>query len=259
MNLHVRELDAAAALAKRRGDLETALREIMTAFGSSESVAAGGQGVDELMDLAPPGIDELLGVLQVAELVAVRKTHASPQRPGRQTHNLVIVDTAPTGHALRLLEMPDIAREWVHVLLRMLLKYRRLVRPGQLAAELVNLSKSIRGLQELLEDRVATRFIIVTRAAAVARLETERLLARLRRLNLAAPVIVVNAMTLAAGRCPWCRAIAAAERQELAMLARATRRRAQKCAIIQTPLSSPPPTGVAALEEWAASWVRLAL
>ena len=156
---------------------------------------------------------------------------------------------------VRLLEMPDVAREWVQVLLRVLLKYRQLVRPGQLAAELVNLSKSIRGLQELLHDRASTRFIIVTRAAAVARLETERLLTRLRRLKLAAPMVVVNAMTLAAGRCPWCRATAAAERRELALLARATRRHSQECAIILTPLSAPPPRGVSALVQWSGRWM----
>ena len=86
------------------------------------------------------------------------------------------MDTAPTGHALRLLEMPDAAREWVQVLLRVLLKYRSLVTPGQLAAELVELSKSIRGCRRCCEIRRDTRFIVVTRAAAVPRLETERLL-----------------------------------------------------------------------------------
>ena len=65
--------------------------------------------------------------------------------------------------------MPDAAREWVQVLLRVLLKYRSLVRPGQLAAELVDVSKSIRELQALLRDRQQTRFIVVTRAAEVPR------------------------------------------------------------------------------------------
>ena len=85
---------------------------------------------------------------------------------------------------LRLLELPDAAREWVQVLLRVLLKYRSLVRPGQLAAELVDVSKSIRELRTLLSDAAHTRFVVVTRAAAVPRLETERLLDRLRRLKL---------------------------------------------------------------------------
>ena len=90
------------------------------------------------MDLAPPGIDELFGMLSVVD--------------ARAAYDVIVVDTAPTGHALRLLEMPEAAREWMQVLLRVLLKYRALVRPGQLAAELVEVSKSIRAL-----DRAAAR------------------------------------------------------------------------------------------------------
>ena len=92
----------------------------------------------ELMNLAPPGIDELFGVLSVVD--------------ARASYDVIVVDTAPTGHALRLLEMPEAAREWMQVLLRVLLKYRALVRPGQLAAELVEVSKSIRELIALLRD-----------------------------------------------------------------------------------------------------------
>jgi arsenite-transporting ATPase len=91
---------------------------------------------------------------------------------------------------------------------------------------------------------------VVTRAAALPRLETERLLARLRRLRLAAPAVIVNALTLAPRRCPLCRAAAAAERREMALLAH----RRPQCAIIETPLAAPPPRGPAALVRWAASW-----
>jgi len=240
-NLRVRELDAAAALASRRADLEAALNEIGAAFGADEPGGPiGGRGATELIELAPPGIDELFGLVSVVE--------------ARDEFPLIVMDTAPTGHALRLLEMPDAAREWVQVLLRVLLKYRQLVRPGQLAKELLDLSKSIRGLQGLLHDPVATRFIVVTRAAAVPRLETERLIARLRRLKIASPAIVANAMTLVPGRCPWCRATSRDERRELAALTRTARHRSRECAIILTPLSVPPPRGLAALEWWAGEW-----
>jgi arsenite-transporting ATPase len=198
-------------------------------------VPASGIG-RELIDLAPPGIDELFGILSVVD--------------ARADYDVIVVDTAPTGHALRLLEMPDAAREWLQVLLRVLLKYRSLVRPGQLAAELVEVSKSIRELQILLRDPKETRFIVVTRAAAVPRRETERLLARLRRLRLATPMVIFNALTMAPGRCARCRATAAAERRELAAL-----RRPRRCAIIRTPLSAPPPRGVEALEQWGGLWV----
>jgi len=230
-NLDVRELDATRAFAERRKEFEDALDDISTSSGVAGGASSGAQ---ELMELAPPGIDELFGILSVID--------------ARADYDVVIVDTAPTGHALRLLEMPEAAREWTQVLLRVLLKYKTLVRPGQLAADLVDVSKSIRELQALLRDANQTRFIVVTRAAEVPRRETVRLLRRLRRLHLAAPAVVVNALTLAPGRCAWCRATAAAERRELAALRRVC---GGRCAIIQAPLSAPPPRGVDALNAWA--------
>ena len=235
-NLVVRELDAARALAARRAQFEGALDEIASAAGADGAGAASGAA--GLINLAPPGIDELFGVLSVVD--------------ARAAFDVIVVDTAPTGHALRLLEMPEAARQWLQVLLRVLLKYRALVRPGQLAAELVEVSKSIRELIALLRDAKTTTFIVVTRAAELPRRETARLLARLRRLHLSVPAIVVNALTLAPGRCARCRAVAAAERRELASLTRACGRR---CAIIQTLLSAPPPRGVKALDRWSHTWL----
>jgi arsenite-transporting ATPase len=255
-NLQARELDAAGALATRRASLEEAFTEIGAAFGAGDSgVSAGGAGVDRLMDLAPPGIDELFGVLSVVELLSAKDE--SPRSNAGETSrvcDLIVVDTAPTGHALRLLEMPDVALGWVQVLMRVLLKYRSLARPGRLAAELVEVSKSIKALQALLHSPRDCCFVVVTRAAAVPRAETVRLLNRLRRLRLAVPAVVVNAMTLAPARCPRCRVAAGAERAELALLTRACRRRSGACVIIQTPLAAPPPRGVSALEGWGRRW-----
>ena len=234
-NLVAREVDAEAALAARRHDLESALEEIASTVGAA-GVRIGGRG-SELLKIAPPGIDELFGILSVVG--------------ARTAYDAIVIDTAPTGHAVRLLEMPEAARAWVQVLMRVLLKYRSVVRAGPLAAELVDLSKSIRDLQALLHDRQATRFIVVARAAQVPRSETERFLERLRRLQLATPALVVNAMTLTPGRCRRCRATAAAERRELAALRRLSQRRV----IIQTPLTAPPPRGVRALSEWARRWI----
>jgi arsenite/tail-anchored protein-transporting ATPase len=240
-NLHVRELDAQAAFGARRADLEKALAEVISTFGDRhQEEGTAEQAVGRLMDLAPPGIDELFGMLTVIE--------------AHREYPLIVVDTAPTGHALRLLEMPDAARDWVQVLLRVLLKYRSIVRPGRLAAELVDLSKLIRNLQDRIADRTATRFIVVTRAADVPRRETERLLDRLRRLHLATPAMVINARTLAPGRCPRCRATMAGEVKEAAALRVRCRRRGRRCVIIQTPLAAPPPRGIAALDRWARVW-----
>jgi arsenite/tail-anchored protein-transporting ATPase len=244
-NLFVRELDAAAALAKRRTAIEAALSEASATFGAEASPAS------QLVDFAPPGIDELFALLAVTELteVAGRSTSAAE----RTKYDLILVDTPPTGHALRLMEMPGIAREWVQLLMRVLLKYRSLAKPGRFAQEIVDLSQSIRRLQTLLHDPRAARFIVVTRAADVPQLETGRLLNRLGQLQLATPAIIVNALTLAPGSCPRCRAVAAAEQRVVAAFARHCSQ--GQCAIIQTPLVAPPPRGSRVLERWAGRWI----
>src|SRR5262249_21192915 len=194
------ELDAAAALRSRRAALVAALDELGSLLGSADASA------EELIDLAPPGIDELFALLSVID--------------ARAAHRVIVVDLAPTGHALRLLAMPAVVREWAQVLLRVLLKYRAIARPGRFTAELVDTSRSIRELQAILRDARKTRFLVVTRAAAVPRAETERLLRQLRRLDLAVAAIVANARTLSPGACRRCRATDAAERRELTALAR---------------------------------------
>ncbi len=245
-NLRVREVDARRALAVRRADIEAALAEIASTAGTGIATSDAGK----IVDLAPPGIDELLGMLSVVESLGLdeRSPHSPP------AYDLVVVDTAPTGHALRLLEVPDAARAWVQTLMRVLLKYRDLARPGQLARELVRLSQAIRRLQELLRDPNQTRFIAVTRAADVPALETRRLLLRVRALALSVPALIVNAVTFPPGQCSWCRKIAASEQEVLARLRRTQPRRPRSCAIIQTPLVAPPPRGARTLRTWAGQW-----
>jgi len=239
VNLVVRELDASRAWTMRRAAVEAALDELASAVGTE--VGGVNARVSELLDLAPPGVDELFGLLSVFD--------------ARADHDLIVVDTAPTGHALRLLDMPGIVQEWVQALLRVLLKYRALVRPGSLAAELVAISRSVREFRSFLQNPRQTRFVVVTRAAESPLAETARLRRRLRRLKLATPAMVVNALTLAPGRCPWCQTTASDERRHLRLLRAGGA--ARGCVIIQTPLSSPPPRGPRALEEWGAQWLTL--
>jgi arsenite-transporting ATPase len=237
-NLRVREVNASRSLEKNRAALEAALAEVASASGSRDTSA--GERATQLMDLAPPGIDELFGMLSVID--------------ARSSRGVIVVDMAPTGHALRLLAIPKAVQAWVHALLRILLKYRSLARPGALARQLVDASRSIRELQTLLLDKDLARFIVVTRAEAVPRAETERLFRRLRRLKVSIPALVVNALTLSPRRCPVCQAAAQAESRELARFERSPGR-PRDCAIIQTPLAAPPPRGVAALESWARNWI----
>src|SRR5439155_27089487 len=71
-NLQVREVDAAAALAARRADIQAAVD------GVEMTVSAGGPDLSALFDLAPPGVDELLAIVDVSRMIAaVRMTRVS--------------------------------------------------------------------------------------------------------------------------------------------------------------------------------------
>src|SRR5207244_5179395 len=132
---------------------------------------------------------------------------------GAAGYDVVVLDTAPTGHARGLLEMPASALEWVHALLAILLKYRKVIGLGEFGADLVEIARDLRRLKALLGEPRQTRAVLVTRAAEMPRLETARLLAALTRLHVSVSGILVNALTP-----PWrphCRHSATAEARAL--------------------------------------------
>jgi arsenite-transporting ATPase len=244
--LVARELDAEAAFQVRRERYEKAVDELFDGVlrGSRFDVAYDRRVVRELMDLAPPGLDELFGVLTLVD--SLLRTDPPP-------HDMVIVDTAPTGHALRLLAMPAGALEWVHALLAILLKYRAVMGLGELASDLLDVARELRELTSLLHDAARTRVVAVTRPAALPRLETARLLRGLRRLDIPVGAVVVNALTPPG--CARCRRAVARERDELTALEAAARSAAgDRCAMISAPVESPPPGGVEGLRDWLRRW-----
>ncbi|HYU33035.1 MAG TPA: TRC40/GET3/ArsA family transport-energizing ATPase, partial [Thermoanaerobaculia bacterium] len=216
--LRARELDAARTFAAWR-----------------DEHLAGVEELQGLLDLAPPGLDELSAVSTLIDALAAE--------------DLVIVDTAPTGHALRLLEAPALLLGWVKELLALLLEYRDAVRLGKLAEELVEMSRHLRQLGETLHDPAETRFLAVTRAAGLPRRETVRLLADLERLALAAPAVIVDAVT------PSGEEAAAREQAEIRRLRQDLDRAGREgCVIISAPAVFPPPRGVETLRDWGRTW-----
>jgi len=244
--LAARELDATAAFARRRERYRASVDEVFDALlrGSRFDIAYDRDVVRELIDLAPPGLDELFGVLSLVDAVLGR---------GRPAYDVVVLDTAPTGHALRLLAMPDAALEWVHALLAILLKYRAVVGLGELASDLLDVARDLRELAALLRDPARTRVVAVTRPGALPRLETARLVRGLRRLRIAVGALLVNTVTPPG--CERCRRAAAVERREIAALTAAVRSGAgRRYAMISAPVEAPPPGGIAGLARWLRRW-----
>jgi arsenite-transporting ATPase len=242
-NLEVRELDAALALRRAREEYASAIDALFDrATGSSVDAAHDRRVMHGLIDLAPPGLDELVAILEVTTLMV---------GDGSATWDHIVIDTAPTGHALRLLEMPALIQDWTHALMRIVLKYQPVVGVGSLGEVLLTLSKRIGALRRMLSDRTLTRFVLVTRAAALPRAETLRFLSALSSLGIHVPTVIVN--VVGQGSCRACLGAAAAERREVRLLSRAVAGNAPP-RIVLAPAVIPPPEGSSALLRWYRGW-----
>ena len=248
--LGVRELDARREFAARRERYRAAVDDLFDAIrGDSRFDVAFDRAVArDLLDLAPGGLDELCALLTVTEALF-------PPGAAAPRHDLVVVDTAPTGHTLRLLALPGVALEWVRALLATLLKYRQILGLGVLASDLVVLSRGLRQLRTLLADPRQARVVVVTRAAALPRQETIRLLRHLDTLGLTVSALVVNALTPSGVT----RATASrTESAEVRRLRAVVRSRMPRLPMLLTPAVAPPPRGVKTLRGWARTWTRAA-
>ncbi len=241
-NLIARELDAAKAWAVQRDRYRRAIDDVFSSIFRGNMDATFDRTVlEDLLDLAPPGIDELLALITLIEALTP---------PAR--YDLVVVDTAPTGHTLRLLELPRKALEWVHALMTTVLKYREMVGLGELATDLTTLARSLRALIALLTDPRRAAFVAVTRPAALPRLETERLARKLKELRVPLAAVLVNAVTQPG--CARCNAAIEIERTELTRLGKLASEFSQSNELVIAPATYPGPRGVTSLARWRSDW-----
>ncbi len=78
--------------------------------------------MERFVDLSPPGLDEVTALTQVLDLC------------DQHHYSTFVLDAAPTGHLIRLLETPDLLDCWLKVFFGLFLKYKRIFRlPGSLA------------------------------------------------------------------------------------------------------------------------------
>jgi arsenite-transporting ATPase len=241
-HLQVRELDAAAVFDTYRRRYQDAVGDFFNRLtaGSAFDATADRVVFERLFDLAPPGIDELVALFTVADLLR------------EASDELLIVDTAPTGHTLRLLEMQADVQQWIALLMQLVIKYRLAARAEAVARDLVQLSRALREFRALLADRKRAEFASVVRPAALPRLETERLLAALDRMRIASTRLIVNAETQ--GTCAVCRRRMRGEEREIARIRRLCASVPGRCDIMHAPLRVPPPRGVQELLDWRATW-----
>ena len=139
--------------------------------------------LERILDLSPPGLDELMAVARVVALL---------ESPGRR---LLVVDTAPTGHLVRLLEMPALVQDWLQVMFGLFLKYKTLFRLPKVTEFLVGLSKKIHLLRALLASPEKGQLVAVSILTEMAFEETRDLLEFCRRAAVHVPALFLNQAT----------------------------------------------------------------
>ncbi len=217
--LVARELNATDAFRRFRESYGARVDALFDSLLGGAEAAADRRIVHDLMALAPPGVDEVYALATLGETLA----------EGRYTS--LIVDPAPTGHLLRLLDMPEIAMDWTHRLLRLILKYKDVVHLGDTGADLLSFAKRTRALRELLADPARAGVVVVALDEPLVRGETLRLSSALAARGLTTTGQIWNRVT---GAAP-----------------------VQDAGQWMAPAIEPPPRGVARLRTWANSWTRI--
>ena len=190
--------------------------------------------MEELIESAPPGIDELMGMMKIMDFMELHE------------FDRYILDMAPTGHALRFLELPDMIREWFKTIFRLLLKYRGVSGSGlNKTAELIlKRSRQLRLVETALRNPQRCQFVCVTIPEAMSLVETKRLIQRLSQLRVACRELIVN-MIVPPTRCPFCLAKRSEQQSHLKQF------EALGLEIHEVPLFSHQIVGIEALREIA--------
>jgi arsenite-transporting ATPase len=198
-------------------DVDEALEEFKKTAGNlnSENIAqtlgvprdiVDSIGLDDIASIftnPPPGIDEIVA------LTKIFKYADEVQADGRPLYDRIVIDTAPTGHTVRLLQLPNFLSSVTGKLIKFRSKITSAVNTfksffggnggatqdnsmGGILGELEGLQNRLSRMKIALKDHDQTQFIIVTIPTTLAVAESKRLVESLQDENIAIAAVVCN-------------------------------------------------------------------
>ncbi|KAL3817114.1 hypothetical protein ACHAXA_009945 [Cyclostephanos tholiformis] len=209
-DLHVMEVDPAETMRAELGRWADLAREISDDLddGVGGDEDDGGTNNDMVKKITQfqewlsgiPGIDEATALSSAIE-------HIESDR-----YDIIVFDTAPTGHTLKLLGMPDILQAGIEKLqgwqstlwgywdvLRGMgssASLRRMRAKEEVANMLENYKRGIQKVALMLQDQRRTRFVVVCIAEYLSISESRRLLRELRKNRVRASHVIVNQLVI---------------------------------------------------------------
>ncbi len=194
-NLDVMEIDPGKWFEELKQRYRSWTDELFASLtgGSKMEIKFDREAMRELVELTPPGIDEIAALGTISDLLDSERYHT------------IVLDTAPTGHLIRFLELPQVALSWIRTFMKLLLKYQNVLRANQVAEELVALSKSIKKVLALLTDAERCEFVAVAIPERMSLEETVDLAKSLEKLNVPLGKLLINGVTPANTNCDFCK------------------------------------------------------
>jgi arsenite-transporting ATPase len=187
-NLTGQEIDANQVLDQFRGEYLWELADMMSGDSAESdrtlSIAYGPEAWRRIAAQALPGIDEMLSLITVIDLLE------------RQEQDLIILDTAPTGHLLRFLEMPTALGDWLAWIFKLWIKYQAVLGRTEFMSRLRSLRQRVMQAQKRLQDPQYTEFILVLQAQSAIVAEAQRLAQSLEAMNVPQRYVVHNRFEL---------------------------------------------------------------
>ncbi|MDA3831858.1 MAG: ArsA family ATPase, partial [Spirochaetales bacterium] len=135
---------------------------------------------------APPGMNEVFALEKRREFI------------NDQKFDWYILDTAPTGHLLVLLEFPNLVRDWLSRTYRSLVKYQvqiALTNLKELGDRILKSTQLVNKIHDMLTNPEVSQLVTVTIPEAMGVEETTRLIASVKRLGVPCSNIFVNMVT----------------------------------------------------------------
>ena len=193
-DLWVMEVDANTDFIALKNQYRREIAQFLSRILPNLDLTFDREVMERIMDLSPPGIDELMALAAVMDYLAPKN------------YDLLVIDAAPTGHLIRLLELPEIIEEWLKTVFGLFLKYRKIFRLPGISQRLVRISKDLKRLRSILCDPSRTALFAVSILTEMSFAETADLIAACGRLEVPVSCLFLN-MATPAGPDPLCASI----------------------------------------------------
>lgn len=144
-----------------------------------------------LVTMAPLGLDEIMALSDVV-------------LDNSSQYDIIIIDTAPTGHLVKLLQRPEMVLRWFTKIIQGLRTYSGMMDSTfEVTRELLGARREVMRTHKIFMDEKQAEFVVVTIAEFMGIYETERLIRDLEGLKIASRFLIANKI-VPKSKCPFC-------------------------------------------------------